>query len=54
MTSEFFHIDSVTIWHGIEEKHLAMIPFAIGIGILMNYYLIQKPKEERESQVATL
>jgi hypothetical protein len=54
MISEFLHFDTVSVWRQFEGKHLALIPFIIGIGILANYYLLQKPTEEREAQVATL
>lgn len=54
MISEFFHFDTVPVWGGFTGKHLALIPFAIGVLLLLNYYLIQKPKEDRASQVATL
>jgi hypothetical protein len=54
MISEFLHFDTVSVWKQFEGKHLALIPFIIGIGILANYYLLQKPTEDREAQVATL
>lgn len=53
MISEFLHFDTHLFW-GIEGKHLALIPFTIGAVILAWYYLVQKPKEEREGQVVTL
>ncbi|HEU0110969.1 MAG TPA: hypothetical protein VFQ73_08845 [Flavisolibacter sp.] len=52
MISEFLHFDTVPIWQQFEGKHLALIPFTIGLVILMNYYLFQKRKEEEE-QVLT-
>ncbi len=51
MISEFFFFDSIHIWQQFEGKHLAIIPFTIGMLILFNYYLFQKP---REAQVATM
>jgi hypothetical protein len=54
MISEFLHFDTLTVWRQFEGKHLALIPFIIGICILANYYLLQKPGEERTAQVATL
>lgn len=54
MTSEFFHFDTYPIWNKLEGKHLAIIPFGIGVLILAYYYLFQKPEEEREAQVSTL
>ena len=53
MISEFLNFDTVLFW-GIEGKHLAMIPFVIGAAILAWYYLLQKPKEEPQEQVAPL
>ncbi|AMJ68055.1 hypothetical protein AXW84_06430 [Hymenobacter sp. PAMC 26628] len=54
MASEFFHFDTVVVAPGVTGKHLALVPFFIGLGILLYYYLVQKPREARESQVATL
>jgi hypothetical protein len=54
MISEFLHFDTMKIWKGFEGKHLALIPFAIGIFILLNYYLFQKPSEKEPVQVATM
>lgn len=53
MISEFLHFDEARFW-GIEGKHLSLIPFGIGALILAWYYLLQKPKEEREGQVVTM
>jgi hypothetical protein len=54
MISEFFHFDTLKVWGAFEGKHLALIPFAIGILILLNYYLFQKPAEKEPVQVATM
>jgi hypothetical protein len=54
MISEFFHFDTIVIWSWFTGKHLALIPFVLGMLTLANYYLIQKPKEPKELQVATL
>ncbi|WP_204376137.1 hypothetical protein [Hymenobacter coccineus] len=54
MASEFFHFDAVVVAPGVTGKHLALVPFLIGLGILLYYYLVQKPRETRETQVATL
>jgi hypothetical protein len=54
MISEFFHFDTIHIWQQFEGKHLALIPFAIGVFILANYYLLQKPAEEKQAQIATM
>ena len=54
MMSEFFGFDTVPVGHLTDGKHLAIIPFGIGLFILLYYYLVQKPRETREAQVATL
>jgi hypothetical protein len=54
MLSEFFGFDTVRIGTLTDGKHLAIIPFGIGLAILAYYYLVQKPREDRAAQVATL
>lgn len=54
MISEFFGFDERVIFHGIAGKYLAMIPFTIGVLILGWYYVVQKPREIRQAQVATM
>lgn len=54
MIGEFFHFDTIPVWRQFEGKHLALIPFAIGVFILAFYYLVQKPREERSEEVATM
>jgi hypothetical protein len=54
MLSEFFGFENAPIGHITDGKHLAVIPFGIGLGILAWYYLITKPREARQAQVATL
>ena len=48
MISEFFAFDSHVLTGSITYKHLAIIPFGIGIIILGFYYLIWKPKHKEE------
>ena len=43
MVAEFFGFDEYVISGGITGKHLAVIPFAIGILVMLYYYLIWKP-----------
>jgi len=52
MVSEFLHFDSQIIVGSYTYKHLAIIPFVIGILILAFYYIIWRPghKEEMEIQ----
>jgi hypothetical protein len=54
MLSEFFGFDTIRIGTITDGKHLAIIPFSIGLGILAYYYLVQKPRETRAEQVTTL
>ena len=54
MISEFFGFDESKVFGGYEGKHLAMIPFIIGVIILAWYYLIQRPKEAKSEQVVTM
>lgn len=48
MVSEFLHFDIVPLWGDYTFKHLALIPFCIGILILGSYYLLWKPKYKNE------
>ncbi|MCC3152154.1 hypothetical protein Q3A66_08800 [Hymenobacter sp. BT770] len=54
MSSEFFGFDTVQVMPHVTGKHLALVPFLIGLGILLYYYLVQKPREAQEPEVATL
>lgn len=53
MVSEFFGFDTMPVWRSFEGKHLALIPFSIGILILLYYYLFQR-RQEAQAHVATL
>ena len=54
MLSEFLGFDTIRIGNLTDGKHLAIIPFGIGLAILAYYYLVQKPRETNAEQVATL
>jgi len=54
MISEFFGFDTKPILLGFEGKHLALIPFIIGIAILAWYYVVVRPKEIEEHHTVTL
>lgn len=43
MVSEFFHFDSMIVYGNITYKHMAILPFSIGILLLAYYYLVWKP-----------
>jgi hypothetical protein len=45
MISEFFHFDTIIIWREFTGKHMALIPFFIGIIILLYYYVVQRQRE---------
>ena len=53
MISEFAGFDTMPIWRGFEGKHLVLIPFTIGVVILLYYYLFQR-KAEEQAQMATM
>lgn len=46
MVSEFFHFDSAIVFGTVTYKHLAMIPFSIGVVALAYYYLWHKPRHK--------
>lgn len=48
MISEFFKFDSVPMFGDYTYKHLAIIPFMLGILFLSFYYVIWKPKHKEE------
>jgi hypothetical protein len=44
MISEFLHFDTVVLFGDYTYKHLAIIPFVIGILVLAYYYAWWRPK----------
>ena len=46
MISEFLHFDTIAIIGNITYKHLAIIPFSMGILILGYYYIWWKPRHK--------
>lgn len=48
MISEFLHFDGDTIFGEFTYKHLALIPFTLGLIILGFYYIIWKPRHKEE------
>jgi hypothetical protein len=54
MISEFFGFDTHPVLFGFEGKHLALIPFFIGVVILGYYYIVQRPKEVEELHTVTM
>lgn len=54
MISEFLEFDEKIVILGINGKQLSLIPFIAGLLILLNYYLLQRPREVREKHTTTL
>ncbi|MFN4893054.1 MAG: hypothetical protein ACK5G0_04735 [Bacteroidota bacterium] len=54
MISEFLEFDEKIVIMGINGKQLSLIPFLAGLLILLNYYLLQRPREVREKHTTTL
>ena len=54
MISEFLEFDEKIVILGINGKQLSLIPFLAGLLILLNYYLLQRPREVREKHTTTL
>ncbi len=48
MVSEFLHFDTLPLWGEYTFKHIALIPFSVGILILGFYYLIWRPRNKNE------
>jgi hypothetical protein len=46
MISEFMGFDTHSLWGNYTMKHLALIPFLMGLSILMYYYLYWKPRHQ--------
>ncbi len=53
MVSEFLGFDEKRI-AGYEGKYIAVIPFLIGMAILLYYYLIQRPLEMKKQKEITM
>lgn len=50
MVSEFLGFDEKIVWHTYTFKHLALIPFGIGVLILTFFYLIWQPRHKEENE----
>lgn len=48
MISEFFHFDTDSLFGDYTFKHLALIPFVLGILFLAFYYIIWRPRNKNE------
>lgn len=49
MIGEFFQWDE-NIWHGYGLRQFALVPFALGLGVLLYYYLSYGRKKEINDQ----
>lgn len=52
MISEFFYFDELIVFGSITYKHLAILPFSLGILLLAYYYMLWKPMHK--NQVETM
>jgi len=50
MVSEFLGFDQRVLWGDYNFKHLAVIPFGIGVLILVFYYLLWRPWHREENE----
>jgi hypothetical protein len=48
MISEFFQFDTKMVVGNVDYKHLALIPFGLGVLILSYYYIFWKPKHAEQ------
>jgi hypothetical protein len=48
MVSEFFQFDTKMVVGNVDYKHLALIPFGMGVLILFYYYIFWKPKHDEQ------
>ncbi len=50
MISEFFKFDEKVLFLGITGKHSAMIPFCLGVVMLLYYYAWWRPVHKHEHE----
>ncbi len=51
MIGEFFDLDE-NIWHGYGLRQAAIIPFALGLGVLAYYYAVLYKRHQNENEAA--
>jgi hypothetical protein len=51
MISEFYGFDEMQVWRQFEGKHLSLIPFTVGILVLVYYYVFKLPAEKEENVI---
>ena len=54
MISEFLGFDGMIVWREFTGKHLSLIPFCTGVGILLYYYAVQRPREIKLTKSVTM
>ncbi|WP_255578468.1 hypothetical protein [Chitinophaga sp. sic0106] len=50
MISEFLHFDEKIVFGAVTFKHLAMVPFTLGVLVLAFYYLYYQPTHKEEDE----
>jgi len=50
MASEFAGFDTLRLFNDYTYKHLALIPFSIGILMLAYYYILWKPRHKDQPE----
>ena len=51
MISEFYGFDEMRVWRQFEGKHLSLVPFVLGILVLVYYYVFKLPSEKEENVI---
>jgi hypothetical protein len=54
MISEFLGFDTLPVWRNFEGKHLALIPFGLGVIVLLYYYLVLRSRDMEEERKAAM
>ena len=51
MISEFYGFDEMRVWRQFEGRHLSLVPFVLGILVLVYYYVFKLPSEKEENVI---
>ncbi len=49
MISEFFGFDEMPVWLHFEGKHISLLPFILGLVVLIYYYVFRFSREGEQS-----
>lgn len=52
MVTEFLHVDAKILTGNITYKHLAILPFSVGLAVLGYFYAYWKPKHPANPQTS--